>query len=351
MVESASEAAWSGDPSEGEEGGDAVATATPRSPGPSPEPRAPAGVSSGDRQRLEARAAALLERLLATEGDFQLARSLGALGAAAQQQAQQACGRVRGRLESLDRRLDGPGSHLAQGLAELGAMVARIDPHLLSTRPRGLLNRLLRRPPTTLEALQDLAAHCDAAQIRFDGLVDALRMGRDAVLEDDLAAGRLQPRLPEARLELEKDAYLGELLWRGLETRVDAADGEAEAPADESERREELHAVIERVATRVGQLRRDAREVDALFEHGERQARADDAFDDGIVRVLGAARAFLTAGLALPETLSKDEADPGLLLDDLKQAFGELADALDRADALREVAIRVVREALESSRS
>jgi uncharacterized protein YaaN involved in tellurite resistance len=306
---------------------------------PSREPAAPPTASAADLRELEERARSLLGRLAGLSEDSRTSRSLGALGVEAQQRAARSMVRVESQLRGLLGSFEDVEARMPSGLVELQEIMLELDPHGLSTRPQGLLNRLLRRPPETTEVLTDLASRCDALQGRLDGVVDALRIGKDELVDRDRALGGLGCEAGTVQVEIQKAAYLGELLWRGLEP--------LETSAADPEERAHFGTVLRRVAVRVHDLRGEELAQTRLFARLEALTRGDEELAETILRALTAARSFLTLGLAVPDALAKEETDTDLALDELKQAFDELVDAVDRMDTARRDGAASSRDALE----
>ncbi len=331
-------------------------------PPASPEPRVPASVAAADRSELQERARGLLVRLQDSPEDRQLARSLGALGADAQQRAGHEIDLLKTKVGTLLNDLDGPGSQIPQGLMQLRKTMDDVNPHVLASRPRGLLSRLLRRAPVIGDVLADIAVKYESVQTQIDSIVDGLRAGKDQLLQDSLELDRLYQQVQAAQLEVQKAAYLGELLWQGLEEKLPTSDDPAE--------RQRLETLVHRVAMRVQDLRTMEQVNTQFFVSIDMTIQNNDHLSDAITRTVTVTRSLLTVGLAIQAALANQKKimeavketqdytadmlaanaasikqqtaeigdmykNPVLALDKVKQAYDDLMGAMEQMDEIR----------------
>ncbi len=349
---------------------------TPASAPPkSPEPKLPAQVAEADASELQQRAKGLLERLESEPEDRQLARSLGALGSDAQQRAGHEIDLLKTKVGALLSDLDGPGSRIPQGLVKLRKTMDDVNPHVLASKPRGLLSRLLRRTPLIGDVLADIAVKYESVQTQIDSIVDGLRAGKDQLLQDSLELDRLYRQVQAAQLEVQKASYLGELLWQGLEAQL-AGTGD---DAPEAGERQRLETLVHRVAMRVQDLRTMEQVNTQFFISIDLTIQNNDHLSDAITRTVTVTRSLLTVGLAIQAALANQKKimeavketqeytadmlaanaasirqqtseigdmykNPVLALDKVKAAYDDLMGAMDQMDEIR-------RAGTESARS
>ena len=267
--------------------------------------------------------------------------------------------------------LDGPGSKIPQGLVKLRKTMDEINPHVLGSRPQGFLSKLLRRAPVIGDVLADIAVRYESVQTQIDQIVDGLRNGKDELLQDSLELERLYKQVQNAQLEVQKAAYLGELLWQQLDTQLPGA-------SDASER-QRLETLVHRVAMRVQDLRTMEQVNTQFFVSIDMTIQNNDHLSDAITRTVTVTRSLLTVGLAIQAALANQKKimqavketqdytadmlaanaasikaqtaeigdmykNPVLALDKVKQAYDDLMGAMDQMDEIR-------RAGTESARS
>ncbi len=346
--------------------------ATPAAaPAASPQPKLPATVPDAEENELRERARQLMAQLDSQPQDRQLARSLGALGSEAQQQAGHEIDLLKTKVGTLLNDLDGPGSQIPKGLMALRKTMDKVNPHVLASQPRGLFSKLLRRTPLIGDVLADIAVKYESVQTQIDQIVDGLRAGKDQLLQDSLELDRLYQQVQNAQVELQKAAFLGELLWQGLEEPLKSASDAAE--------RQRLETLIHRVAMRVQDLRTMEQVNTQFFVSIDMTIQNNDHLSDAISRTVTVTRSLLTVGLAIQAALANQKKimqavqatqdytadmlaanaasikqqtaeigdmykNPVLALDKVKQAYDDLMGAMDQMDEIR-------RAGTESARS
>jgi len=331
-------------------------------PPASPEPKLPATVAEADANELRERARSLIEQLESSPQDRQLSRSLGSLGGDAQQKAGHEIDLLKTKVGTLLNDIDGPGSQIPQGLMQLRKTMDDVNPHVLASKPKGLISKLLRRLPVIGDVLADIAVKYESVQTQIDQIVDGLRAGKDQLLQDSLELDRLYQQVQNAQLDLQKAAYLGELLWKGLEAELSS-----ETDAGERQR---LETLVHRVAMRVQDLRTMEQVNTQFFVSIDMTIQNNDHLSDAITRTVTVTRSLLTVGLAIQAALAnqkkimeavKDTQDytadmlaanaasikqqtseigdmyknPVLALDKVKQAYDDLMGAMNQMDEIR----------------
>jgi uncharacterized protein YaaN involved in tellurite resistance len=346
--------------------------ATPASAPPaSPEPKLPATVPEADANELRERARGLISQLESKPQDRELTRSLGSFGGEAQQRAGHEIDLLKTKVGTLLNDLDGPGSKIPQGLMQLRKTMDTVNPHVVASQPRGLISKLLRRTPLIGDVLADIAVKYESVQTQIDQIVDGLRAGKDQLLQDSLELDRLYQQVQNAQTELQKAAFLGELLWQGLE-------GQLPSAADAAER-QRLETLVHRVAMRVQDLRTMEQVNTQFFVSIDMTIQNNDHLSDAITRTVTVTRSLLTVGLAIQAALANQKKimqavketqeytadmlaanaasireqtaeigdmykNPVLALDKVKQAYDDLMGAMDQMDDIR-------RAGTESARS
>ena len=122
-----------------------------------PEPIPPQKLAQEDQTRIMTRATELVAQVKSDPGDREVARSLGRLGADAQQQAGAEMDLLKTRVGALLNDLDGDAAQIPKGLLALRRTMDAINPHALASKPRGFFSKLLRRAPVVGDVLADIA--------------------------------------------------------------------------------------------------------------------------------------------------------------------------------------------------
>ena len=334
----------------------------PGAPPASPEPKLPATVDEQAASELREKARGLIEQLETSPQDRQLARSVGSIGNEAQQRAGHEIDLLKTKVGTLLNDLDGPGSRIPQGLMKLRKTMDGVNPHILASQPRGLFSKLLRRTPVIGDVLADIAVKYESVQTQIDQIVDGLRAGKDQLLQDSLELDRLYQQVQSAQLDVQKAAFLGELLWGGFEEQLP----EVSDPAG----RQRLETLIHRVAMRVQDLRTMEQVNTQFFVSIDMTIQNNDHLSDAISRTVTVTRSLLTVGLAIQAALANQKKimeavketqdytadmlaanaaaikqqtaeigdmykNPVLALDKVKQAYDDLMGAMDQMDEIR----------------
>ena len=340
-------------------------SAVPATTGPAPaapSPVVPANLPDAEAEELRERARGLVAQLDAAPEDRRLARSLGALGSDAQQRAGREIDLLKAKVGTLLNDLDGPGAKIPQGLLQLRKTMDTVNPHVLASKPRGLISKLLRKAPVIGDVLADIAVRYESVQTQIDAIVGGLRAGKDELLQDSLELDRLYEQVRAAQSEVQKAAYLGEMLWQGLEQQLGAATDAAE--------RQRLETLVHRVAMRVQDLRTMEQVNTQFFVSIDMTVQNNDHLSDAITRTVTVTSSLLTVGLAIQAALANQKKimdavqetqdytadmlaanaasirqqtaeigdmykNPVLALDKVKQAYDDLMGAMDQMDEIR----------------
>ena len=337
--------------------------ASPAGPPPeTPTPKVPALLEADAAAEVQRKAQELVDQLNAAPQDRSLARGLGSIGEDAQQAAGREIDLLQTKVGTLLNDLDWPGAKIPQGLMDLRKTIDKINPHSLSGSPKGFISKLLRRAPVIGDVLADIAVKYESVQTQIDQIVDGLRNGKDELLQDSLELDRLYRGVQNAQLEVQKAAYLGELLWTSFEAQLPQATEPAE--------RQRLETLVHRVAMRVQDLRTMEQVNTQFFVSIDMTIQNNDHLSDAITRTVTVTRSLLTVGLAIQAALANQKKtmeavqatqaytadmltanaaaikqqtveigdmykNPVLALDKVKQAYDDLMGAMDQMDEIR----------------
>ena len=319
-------------------------------------------VEANEANELQERARQLIAQLESAPQDRQLARSVGSIGSDAQQKAGHEIDLLKTKVGTLLNDLDGPGAKMPKGLMHLRKTMDTVNPPVLASQPRGLISKLLRRTPVIGDVLADIAVKYGSVQTQIDQIVDGLRAGKDQLLQDSLELDRLYQQVQNAQAEVQKAAYLGELLWQGFEAQLPSVTEPAE--------RQRLETLVHRVAMRVQDLRTMEQVNTQFFVSIDMTIQNNDHLSDAITRTVTVTRSLLTVGLAIQAALANQKKimnavketqdytadmltanaaaikqqtaeigdmykNPVLALDKVKQAYDDLMGAMDQMDEIR----------------
>lgn len=336
-------------------------------------PTPPSALSEADRSQALEEARTLTEQMLAEPGDRQMARRLANLGGEAQQRAGAQFELLKTRVGTLMKDLDGPGAKIPEGLVSLRKTMDGINPHVAMAQPRGFFSKLLRRTPVIGDVLANIAIKYESVQTQIDLIIGSLRVGKDELLSDSLELERLYEQVQSAQVEVQRAAYLGELIWKELDASL-----EAETDATERDR---LKAVTHRVAMRVQDLRTMEQVNTQFFVSIDMTIQNNDHLSDAIARTVIVTQSLLTVGLAIQSALSNQKRimgavqetqaytsdmlaanaaairqqtseigdmykNPVLALDKVKAAFDDLTGAMDEMDEIRRAGTESARQGI-----
>ena len=338
-----------------------------------PQPTVPRALEVVERDEIEAQARALIEQVSAAPEDRALGRQLAAIGSDAQQRTGTEMELLQTRVGTLLKDLDGPGARIPEGLVDLRKTMDSINPHALLSKPQGFISRLLRRAPVVGDVLADIAIRYESVQTQIDSIVNGLRAGKDELLQDSIELETLYDRVQTAQVDVQKAAYLGELIWKDLEAKLPQV-------ADPTER-QRLESVLHRVAMRVQDLRTMEQVNTQFFVSIDMTIQNNDHLSDAITRTMTVTQSLLTVGLAIQSALSKQKkvlgavqetqkysadmlaanaasikqqtteigdlyTNPVLALDKVKSAYDDLLGAMDEMDRLRRTGTESAKEGI-----
>ncbi len=347
---------------------------TPAEPSGAPVPTAPKSLAEEGRLELETRAGELALQVTSAPQDRQIARSFASLGQEAQQRAGHEMGLLKTKVGTLLKDVDGEGSRIPRGLLELRKTMDKINPHVLGQTPKGLISRLLRRTPVIGDVLADIAVRYESVQTQIDSIIGSLRVGKDELLQDSLELERLYDSVKGAQVEVQKSAYVGELVWNRMD--------EALASVEDAAERQRLEAIVHRVAMRVQDLRTMEQVNTQFFISIDMTVQNNDHLSDAITRTITVTSSLLTVGLAIQAALANQKKimkavhetqaytsdmlaanaaavrqqtaeigdlykNPVLALDKVKAAYDDLMGAMDQMEEIRRAGTAAARSGIE----
>lgn len=341
---------------------DAAITPAGAAPPAPLEPQAPKKIEAAEREQIESRARDLVAQVTAAPEDRQLARELASLGSEAQRKASSDIDLLKTKVGSLLKDIDGPGSKIPEGLVKLRGTMDEINPHTLMQRPQGFFSRLFRKAPVIGDALADIAVRYESVQTQIDAIVNGLMGGKDELLQDSVELEQLYRQVQAAEREVEKAAFMGELIWKDLEA--------SKAGVTDAAELQRLDTIIHRVAMRVQDLRTMQQVNTQFFISIDMTIQNNDHLSDAISRTITVTRSLLTVGLAIQAALANQKKimnavqetqeytsdmlaanaasirqqtteigdlykDPVLALDKVKTAYEDLVSAMEEMDQIR----------------
>ena len=340
------------------------------------EPMPPRGMQEEERQEFQSQAADLTRRLESASGsqELELVDRLSFLGIQAQQKAGSELELLRGRVRDLvgDQ---GAGSNISGDLVQLRMALNQINPH--EPGQHGLLWRILSRVPIlggsdlALRTLEKIALRYEPVSQQVSIIEDRLQDGRRMLARDNIELRKLYEQLEVQQLSVQRNAYLGELLMKELNTLLEHT--------DDSQKAERERNVLHDVSVRVQDLRTMDAVYNQFFVSIEMNRQNNTRLGQAVERTLSLATNVVTVGLAIQMALARQrrvmEANqrtreflgnivvsnaeaikehteaigdaynsPLIAMGKITQAHDELMAALDSADRLRDEGIAAARE-------
>ena len=340
-------------------------------PATTPVPTPPARLSEEERAAVEQSARELAANVLSNPSDRELARRVSAIGTDAQKRSGAATGLLQTRVGTLLKDMDGDSAKIPQGLMELRKTMDKINPSAVAKDSQGWLSRLLRRTPVVGDALANIAVRYETVQTSIDAIIGSLLAGRDELLQDSIELDRLYKEVQESQTQMGQAAYLGELVWNDLESRLESSTDQMEQST--------LRTIVHRVAMRVQDLRTMEQVNTQFFASIDLTIQNNDHLSDAVTRTVTVTRSLLTVGLAIQAALAKQRGvleavqksqsyasemlvqnaasirqqtqavgelytNPVLALDKVTEAYHELVGSLDDLDAIRKTGTESARQ-------
>lgn len=207
-------------------------------------PVAPKGLKPEDDEQLKTESRELVEQLKENISDRKLARSITSLGMEAQQMSSQNVALLQTRMGDILGKLEDTDGDIPGNLFKMRAALDEINPHVVG-QP-GKIAKLFGRIPGVGKRLAMIAQRYETAKDQINLITASLRKGQDNLLEDNIELEKLYGNVETQQLEVKKNKYLGQLVWRKIE--------EVLPTVEEAMEKRKLQTILHRVATRVQDL-------------------------------------------------------------------------------------------------
>jgi uncharacterized protein YaaN involved in tellurite resistance len=340
------------------------------------EPLSPRGMPEEELRELQSQAADLTRLLQSASGseELELVDRLSFLGIQTQQKAASELELLRGRVRDLV--IDqGAGFNISGDLVQLRITLNQINPH--EQGQHGLLWRILSRVPIlggsdlALRTLEKIALRYEPVSQQVSIIEDRLQEGRRMLARDNIELRKLYEQLEVQQLAVQRNAYLGELLMKELNTSLERT--------DDPQKVERVRNVLHDVSVRVQDLRTMEAVYHQFFVSIEMNRQNNTRLGQAVERTLSLATNVVTVGLAIQMALARQrrvmEANqrtreflanivvsnaeaikehteaigdaynsPLIAMEKITQAHDDLMAALDTADRLRDEGIAAARE-------
>lgn len=333
------------------------------------EPPVPKGLTDEQRQEIHERAIALVNELEGASGtqELELVDSMTNLGIQAQRSAGKELDLLRGRVGDMITN-GGPGESLTKELVELRLQLKKIDPSALGQQ--NFIKRTFGKMPP-LKVLERIAIRYEPVSKQVTLIESRLRDGRAMLARDNVELRILYEQVEAQQPEIQKNAYMGELVMRQLEQSLERADDASKA--------ERIRLVLHDVATRVEGLRIMETVHTQFFVSIEMTRQNNNRLGQSVERTLALATNVVTVGLAIQSALVtqnrilvatkgvqeflgnvivanaaaiKQHTDeigdvynsPVIAIEKITRAHDDLIDAMDAADRLKQKGIDDARE-------
>ncbi len=327
-------------------------------------PTKPAGLTEADLAEIESTVDTHFAEVERQPGSVALVRTVGRLGGDAQLEASNQFSLLQTRVGSLLKDSEGEGAGIPSELVKCRTAMDSLNPNALM-QPRGWLRKIPKIGPILLE----IAQRYETVQSQIDGIVGTLKANDDLLLEDNIQLEQLYENVQKAQLQIQKSAFVGELLWQKIEEKLRAGD---------LPERRNLQRVLNRVVVRVQDLRTMEQANAQSFAGIAMIIDTNVSVSDSINRMVIVVRSLLTVALTISvavahqrkaiksirvtkefaEELIKSNArqiregsvdaarlenEPVLALEAMKVGFDELMTAYDEVEEIRTQGIEAAR--------
>jgi uncharacterized protein YaaN involved in tellurite resistance len=342
------------------------------------QPVSPRGMPEAEQGELQSQAAELARRLAEASGsqELELVDRISYLGVQAQRSAGSELELLRSRVGELAGE-QGPGSNVANDLAELRLTLNQINPH--DQGRHGIWSRILSMVPLlggsdlARRTLEKLALRYEPVSQQVSIIEDRLQEGRRMLAGDNIELRKLYQQLEVQQASVQRNAYLGELLMQELNALLEET---TDAP-----KAERLRNVLHDVSVRVQDLRTMEAVYNQFFVSIEMNRQNNTRLGQAVERTLSLATNVVTVGLAIQMALARQQRvleanqrtreflgnivvsnaeaikqhteaigdaynSPLIAMEKIAQAHDDLMTALDTADRLRDEGIASARENL-----
>jgi uncharacterized protein YaaN involved in tellurite resistance len=340
------------------------------------DPRPPGRMSEEEAERLRREVIDLVQQLSGTSGsqELELLDNMTNVGLATQRKAATQMGLLKPNLSAL---LDegGTSQEIANGLRDLRLALTAINPHEQSQHQ--LRDRFVGAMPfggrhsPLVRRLHRIALRYEPVSRQVAEIESRLRDGRALLVRDNVELRQLYEDVEAQQLDVQRNAYVGELLMKRLAQLLERT----EEPAKGERVRSALHDV----AARVWDLRTMEEVHSQYFVSIEITRQNNNLLGQSVERTLALATNVVTVGLAVQAALVRQQRiveavqrtreflgdlvaanagtirqhtleigdlyrSPVIAIEKLIQAHDDLVAALDTASRLRQEGIEAARE-------
>ena len=340
------------------------------------KPVAPHGLTEEEAKELQRRAEDLVNELRGASGgrELELIDSVTNVGMQAQRRAKSELALLRGRVGDMITR-EGTGAEVSKDLADLRLALNEINPHELSQS--GFGRRLFSMVPLArkftpgFRVLERIAIRYEPVSRQISIIEDRLREGRMMLARDNLEMRQLYEQVEAQQLPIQKNAYLGQLVMERLSQLIERTDDTLKV--------ERLRNVLHDVSMRVQDLRTMETVHIQFFVSIEMSRQNNTRLAQSVERTLTLAINVVTVGLAIQTALARQKRvleatqrtreflgnvitanaatirqhteaigdvynNPVIAIDKITQAHGDLMEAMDITDRLKQEGIDSARE-------
>jgi uncharacterized protein YaaN involved in tellurite resistance len=336
-------------------------------------PRLPQGMSEAELEDLKMRARTIACDLRDAAGsnEMEIVDSVANLGMQAQRRAASDLALLKGRVGDAFSR-DGAADRVSRDLVELRTSLRQIAP-AESARQRWITGvlRFLPFRRNFVRLLETIAVRYEPVSRQVVVIENKLREGRMMLHRDNIELRKLYEQAESQKPEIQKNAFLGELLMQELEELV--------RQTPEPQKKETLESALYDLAMRVQDLRTIDEVYTQFFVGIEMTRRNNTRLAQAVERTMTLASSVILVGLAIQIALARQKKvleatqrtreflgnmvvanaeairqhteeigdvykEPVIAVEKISRAHDALLEAIDRADRLRQEGIASARE-------
>ena len=327
-----------------------------------------------ERKEMKSRAESLVQDLMEARGSKQLELTDGLtnLGVQAQRTAGKELELLRVRVGEMLTQ-DGTGSEIGNNMVQLRTTLNRISPDDVSKG--GLIRRTFGKIPLlgdpAVKALEKAAMRYESVGEQVTVIESRLRDGRQMLARDNIELKNLYQQVEQQQLPIQRNAYLGSLVMEEVERLTE----QNEDPLE----RERLRNVLHDVSMRVQDLRTMEEVHIQFFLSIEMTRQNNNRLGQTVERTLALGTNIVMVGLAIQTALHRQKKvmeatqktqeflgnlvvanasairrhteeigdiynNPVIAIDKITQAHGELIDAMNAADRIKQEGIQTAKE-------
>ena len=267
------------------------------------EPTAPANLTEDDIREIQAQAIELVNQLGEASGstEMRVLDDVANIGMDAQRATRTDLELLKSRMgDILDQ--GGTGKEIATGLRDLRMTLKEIAPEQVThrslvSRAIGAVPLISSRYNPVVRALSKVAIKYEPISAQVTAIETKLLDGRTLLVRDNLELRKLYEDVESQQLNIQKNAYLGELLVKELAALHDST--------DEPLKRDRLEGALHDVAVRVQDLRTIEQVHLQYFVSIEMGRQNNNRLSQSVERTVALATNVITVGLAIQSALAR----------------------------------------------